>query len=123
MVFVCERIIFNLLISLCFINEYKQGIYVSRYHRVQLGSGDVGQARFHLRLGFRSTMMSSSYVENILFLFILFLNLQKGLLSVHRMGEGEENGVCIQPTFEFYEMGKNVNETIQNPQGINFFGF
>ena len=57
-----------------------------------------------IRFGYRSTMMSSSVVENVLFLFILFPNLQKGLFNVHPMGEGEENGVCNQPTFDFYEM-------------------
>ena len=116
MVFVYERIIFNLLISLCFINEYKQWIYVSRYDRVQLGSGDVGQARFHLRLGFRSTMMSSSVVENVLFLFILFLNLQKGLYWTFIVwGRGKRMGFAYKPTFEFYEMGKKCEWNNSKP--------
>ena len=91
MVFVYERIIFNLLISLCFINEYKQWIYVSRYDRVQLGSGDVGQTRFHLRLGFRSTMMSSPVVENgffpLTFIRVHCTSVVSIVLMVYRGGE------------------------------------
>lgn len=117
MVFVYERIIFNLLISLCFINEYKQGIYVSRYDRVQLGSGDVGQTRFHLRLDFRSTIMSSSVVENVLSSIFSSLTYRRVYWAFIVWGRGKRMGFAYKPTFEFYEMGKNVNETIQNPSG------
>lgn len=123
MVFVYERIIFNLLISLCFINEYKQWIYVSRYHRVQLGSGDVGQTRFHLRLGFRSTIMSSSVVENVLSSSFSSLTYRRVYWAFIVWGRGKRMGFAFNPRLNFMKWEKMWMKQFKTPQGTKIVWF